>query len=43
MSKHEAYLLIGIAGDSRPGQAQVPNYSMRCIFPKKYLRNRKVQ
>ncbi len=42
MSKHEAYLLIGLAGDSRPGQAQIPNYSMRCIFPKKYLRNRKV-
>lgn len=40
MSKHEAYLLIGCVGDARPGQAQVPNYSMRCIFPKKFLRNR---
>lgn len=40
MSKHEAYLLIGCVGDSRPGQAQVPQYSMRCIFPKKYLRQR---
>jgi len=41
MSKHEAYLLIGCVGDSRPGQVQVPHYSMRCIFPKKYLRQRK--
>ncbi|MBI1790160.1 MAG: acetamidase/formamidase family protein [Acidobacteria bacterium] len=41
MSKHEAYLLLGCIGDWRPGQAQVPNYSMRCIFPKQYLRNRK--
>ncbi len=40
MSKHEAYLLLGCVGDWRPGQVQVPNYSMRCIFPKKYLRNR---
>ncbi len=40
MSKHEAYLLVGCVGDARPGQAQVPNYSMRCIFPKKYLRQR---
>jgi acetamidase/formamidase len=40
MSKHEAYLLAGCVGDWRPGQVQVPNYSMRCIFPKKYLRNR---
>jgi amidase len=37
MSKHEAYLLIGLVGDARPGQAQVPQYSMRCIFPKRYL------
>jgi amidase len=41
MSKHEAYLLIGCVGDSRPGQAQISHYSMRCIFPKKYLRQRK--
>jgi amidase len=41
MSKHEAYLLIGCVGDSRPGQAQISQYSMRCIFPKKYLRQRK--
>lgn len=40
MSKHEAYLLIGLVGNARPGQAQVPNYSMRCIFPKAYLRPR---
>lgn len=42
MSKHEAYLLIGLVGDARPGQAQVPDYSMRCIFPKRYLRERPV-
>lgn len=41
MSKHEAYLLLGCVGDSRPGQVQVPHYSMRCIFPKKYLRQEK--
>lgn len=41
MSKHEAYLLIGCVGHSRPGQAQVPHYSMRCIFPQKYLRRSK--
>src|SRR3989442_11237882 len=29
MSKHEAYLLAGCVGAWRPGQAQVPNYSMR--------------
>ena len=40
MSKHEAYLLAGCVGAWRPGQVQVPNYSMRCIFPKEYLRNR---
>lgn len=37
MSKHEAYLLLGIAGHARPGNAQVRNFSMRCLFPKKYL------
>jgi len=41
MTKHEAYLLLGCVGDWRPGQVQVPQYSMRCIFPKKYLRRRK--
>jgi acetamidase/formamidase len=41
MSKHEAYMLIGCVGDARPGQAQISHYSMRCIFPKKYLRQRK--
>jgi amidase len=41
MSKHEAYLLAGCVGAWRPGQVQVPNYSMRCIFPKQYLRERR--
>ncbi len=41
MSKHESYLLLGCVGAWRPGQVQVPNYSMRCIFPKEYLRNRR--
>ncbi|HUQ95771.1 MAG TPA: acetamidase/formamidase family protein [Bryobacteraceae bacterium] len=40
MTKHEAYLLIGCVGAWRPGQVQIPNYSMRCIFPKSYLRSR---
>jgi acetamidase/formamidase len=38
MSKHEAYMLLGIEGHVRPGNAQVRNFSMRCLFPKKYLR-----
>lgn len=37
MSKHDAYLLVGIAGHARPGQAQVPLYSMRCLMPKAYM------
>ena len=37
MSKHEAYLLLGIEGHVRPGNAQVRSFSMRCLFPKKYL------
>jgi acetamidase/formamidase len=37
MSKHDAYLLVGIAGHARPGQVQVPLYSMRCLMPKAYL------
>ena len=41
MSRHEAYLLAGCVGAWRPGQVQVPNYSMRCIFPKEYLRERR--
>ncbi len=41
MSKHEAYLLAGCVGAWRPGQVQIPNYSMRCIFPKQYLRERR--
>jgi amidase len=41
MSKHETYLLAGCVGAWRPGQVQVPNYSMRCIFPKGYLRERR--
>jgi amidase len=41
MSKHEAYLLVGIAGHARPGQAQVSPYSMRCLMPKAYLPRRR--
>ncbi len=41
MSKHEAYLLLGLTGHARPGQAQVPLYSMRCLMPKKYLSKKK--
>lgn len=37
MSKHEAYLLAGIAGHARPGQAQVSLYSMRYLMPKQFL------
>jgi acetamidase/formamidase len=37
LSKHDAYLLVGIAGHARPGQVQVPLYSMRCLMPKAYL------
>ena len=37
MSKHDAYMLIGVAGHVRPGQAQVPQYSMRCIVPRAHL------
>lgn len=40
ISKHDAYLLVGLAGHVRPGQAQVPLYSMRCIMPKAHLPNR---
>jgi amidase len=41
MTKHEAYLLAGCVGAWRPGQIQIPHYSMRCIFPKQYLRERR--
>ena len=37
MSKQDAYLLLGIEGHLRPGNAQVRNFSMRCLFHKKYL------
>jgi amidase len=41
MSKHDAYLLVGIAGHMRPGQAQVPLFSMRCLMPKQHLPKRR--
>jgi acetamidase/formamidase len=41
MSKHEAYLLVGVAGHARPGQVQVSPYSMRCLMPKAYLPRRR--
>lgn len=37
MSKHDAYLLLGLAGHARPGQVQTPLYSMRCLMPTSYL------
>jgi acetamidase/formamidase len=37
MSKHDAYMLAGIAGHARPGQIQVPLYSMRYLMAKKHL------
>ena len=37
LSKREAFFLVGLAGHARPGQFQVPLYSMRCIMPKAYL------
>jgi amidase len=37
LSKREAYFLAGLAGHARPGQVQVPLYSMRCIMPKAQL------
>jgi acetamidase/formamidase len=37
LTKREAYLLVGLAGHARPGQVQVPLYSMRCIMPKAML------
>jgi amidase len=41
MSKHDAYLLVGIAGHVRPGQAQVPLFSMRCLMPRQFLPKRR--
>jgi amidase len=41
MNKLDAYLLIGVAGHVRPGQAQVALYSMRCLMPKRFLPKRK--
>jgi len=37
MSKHDAYLLVGLVGHARTGQAQVSLYSMRCQMPKAFL------
>ncbi|MEW5978999.1 MAG: acetamidase/formamidase family protein [Acidobacteriota bacterium] len=37
MSKHDAYLLLGLVGHARPGQVQVGPYSMRVQMPKQYL------
>jgi amidase len=42
MSKHDAYLLLGLVGHARPGQVQVRPYSMRVQMPKEYLRARPV-
>jgi len=42
MSKHEAYLLVGIAGHVRPGQVQASLYSMRCLMPKKFMPRRRL-
>ncbi len=41
LSKREAYYLVGLAGHARPGQIQVPLYSMRCLMPKQFLPPRK--
>lgn len=40
MSKHDAYLLVGLVGHARPGQVQVAPYSMRCLMPKMYLQEK---
>ena len=37
LTKREAYYLVGLSGHARPGQAQVAQYSMRCIMPKRHL------
>jgi amidase len=42
MSKHDAYLLVGLVGHARPGQAQVSLYSMRCQMPKSFLPKRRL-
>ena len=41
LSKREAFYLVGLTGHARPGQVQVPQYSMRCIMPKQFLPARK--
>lgn len=38
MSRHDAYLLLGLVGHARPGQVQVSPYSMRVQMPKRYLK-----
>jgi acetamidase/formamidase len=43
MSKHDAYLLLGLVGHARPGQVQVSPYSMRVQMPKQYLSARKLR
>ena len=42
VSRREAYFLVGLAGHARPGQVQVPLYSMRCIMPKAILESLEV-
>ena len=41
LTKREAYYLVGLAGHARPGQVQVPLYSMRCLMPKTFIPSRK--
>ena len=40
LTKREAYYLVGLAGHARPGQVQVPLYSMRCLMPKTFIPSR---
>ena len=40
LTKREAYFLVGLAGHARPGQVQVPLYSMRCLMPKTFIPSR---
>jgi len=41
LSKREAFYLVGLAGHARPGQVQVPLYSMRCLMPKEFIPKRR--
>jgi len=41
MSTHDAYMLAGIAGHARPGQIQVPQYSMRYLMATRHLPSRR--